>query len=145
MKKYLFTIILILLCIPCYAYAEECTIVSGNGKDLGSEITCDEEHFYVLSNDDTTVKLLSKYNLYTGVAIYKVKIEKESGDTRTDAQYCSDLAAANDGTVKNDGFYTATVYCFYAKTINVPVMRQDSTALSANGDSEGNYLYQQVQ
>ena len=145
MKKLLITIIFVLLCIPSFVKAEEeCVIVSGDGKTIGSEIACGSERFYVLSNDDTNAKLFAKYNLYTGVAIYKEKIEKDANDTRTDAQYCSDLAAANNAIVKSDGFYTATGYCFYAKNIVEDVMKQNSTALSAHWDEDGNYLYPQV-
>ena len=145
MKKKIFAIILLLLCIPTFVKAEkECNVINGNGKTIGSEIACDSERFYVLSSDENNVKLFAKYNLYTGIAIYKEKINKDANDTRTDAQYCSDLAASNNATVKSDGFYTATGYCFYAKTIDDSVMKQNSSALSAHWDDDGNYLYPQV-
>ena len=145
MKKKIFAIILLLLCIPTFVKAEkECNVISGNGKTIGSEIACDSERFYVLSSDENNVKLFAKYNLYTGIAIYKEKINKDANDTRTDSQYCSDLAASNNATVKSDGFYTATGYCFYAKTIDDSVMKQNSSALSAHWDDDGNYLYPQV-
>ena len=65
MKKGLF-FVLVLLLIPIIANAEEgyCTIISGTGKDIGDEIACGTEHFYVIDNDGTNTKMLAKYNLY---------------------------------------------------------------------------------
>ena len=45
---------------------EKCNIISGNGLDLGSEIDCVGERFYVIETNDDYLKLLSKYNLYVG-------------------------------------------------------------------------------
>ena len=114
MKKYKKFLIFLLFCIPFFVNAKEyCKVVSGNGKDIGSEIACGSEHFYIIDSNEDEIKMLAKYNLYTGVTIYKDKIEKEEGDTRSDSQYCSDLAASKGGTVKSDDFYNAPGYCFY--------------------------------
>ena len=100
MKKLLF-VILIMMCIPFYVSAKEyCKVVSGNGKNIGSEIACGTEHFYVLSNDNNQIRMLAKYNLYTGYTIESYLIEKEEGDTRTDYQYCDDLANEKGASVK---------------------------------------------
>ena len=113
MKKVL--LLLILLMLPSMVDAKEyCKVVSGNGKDIGSEIACGSEHFYILDSNTDEIKMLAKYNLYTGVTIYKEKINKAEGDTRTDASYCSDLAHEKGGTVKSDSFYSEPGYCFYA-------------------------------
>ena len=108
-------LLFIMLLIPLSVEAKEsCKVVSGNGKDLGSEIACGSEHFYVIESNEDEVKMLAKYNLNTGVTIYKEKIEKEEGDTRSDSKYCFDLAQSKGGTVKSDDFYNAPGYCFYA-------------------------------
>ena len=41
-------------------------LVNGSINTVGSEICIGEECFYIISNDGSTVKMLSKYNLYVG-------------------------------------------------------------------------------
>ncbi len=46
MKKILFALLLL---IPFVVSADPaCTVVSGTGENIGDEIACDTEHFYVL-------------------------------------------------------------------------------------------------
>ena len=74
MKKFL--IILCMMFVPFFVNAKEaCTVISGNGKDIGSEIACGSEHFYVINDDEVDVKLLSKYNLYVGDNYDKVVLD----------------------------------------------------------------------
>ena len=121
-----------------------CKVISGTGKNLGDEIACGDEHFYVLSNDNNNVRMLAKYNLHTGISIYREKIEREEGDTRNDIQYCDDLAAERHGTVKRDNFYNTPGYCFY--TVKLPNYKvvQTEDSKSAHWDEDLNYLYPQV-
>ena len=123
---------------------QKCTIIKGTGRNLGDEIACGEEHFYVLENDSNKIRMLSKYNLHTGVSIYKEKIEKEDGDIRTDSQYCSDLATSKGGVVKSDGFYNTPGYCFYTKMLPKYKIVQTEDSKSAHWDADLNYLYPQV-
>ena len=77
MKKILFTIMVcFLFIIP--VYAEKCTVVSGNGKEVGDEIACGTEHFYVMDYNENQIKMLSKYNLYVGRIYYKIIKESQS-------------------------------------------------------------------
>ncbi len=65
-----------LLFIPVMVNAKEyCTVVRGDGKSLGSEMICGTEHFYIISNKDNTLSLLSKYNLNVGDKIDYFDIE----------------------------------------------------------------------
>jgi len=41
-------------------------MVSGNYNEVGSEVAIGDEHFYVISNDDLTITMLTKYNLHVG-------------------------------------------------------------------------------
>ena len=41
-------------------------LVSGEIDEVGSEVCIEEECFYIISNDGSTVTMLSKYNLYVG-------------------------------------------------------------------------------
>ena len=47
----------------CYLSKDE---NSDKNADIGDMITCDTESFYVYSNDNETIKMLSQYNLYVG-------------------------------------------------------------------------------
>ena len=115
-----------------------CHPIKGNGKEFGSEIVCGSEHFYVLSSNKDVIRMLAKYNLYTGISIYKEKLEE--------GQSCQSLAESKGGVVKSDAFYNAPGYCFY--TINT--VREDNRTLqskdakSAHWDEDLNYLYPQI-
>ena len=41
-------------------------VVSGDINTVGSEIAIGDEHFYIISSDETNVNMLSKYNLHVG-------------------------------------------------------------------------------
>ncbi len=85
--------LLVVLFLPIMVSAKEyCTVVSGNGKDIGSEISCGGENFYIINNEGETLKLLSKYNLDTGFVFEEVVVSEsrfqELVDTyRTCSQY----------------------------------------------------------
>ena len=42
------------------------SVVSGDGTKVGNEVCIKDECFYVISSTDSTVTMLSKYNLYVG-------------------------------------------------------------------------------
>ena len=113
-----------------------CIVISGNGKNIGDEIKCGEEHFYVLSNKDGKIRMMAKYNLNTGVSIYKEK--------QPEGKTCSDLAIERGGILKSDEFYNAPGYCFYTKILPYIKVIQDKEAKSAHWDADLNYLYPQV-
>ncbi len=154
-KKLPMLVILFFLMMPLMVDAsEECTVVSGNGVDLGSEIACGSEHFYILSRDDNETRMLAKYNLYTGYMIERVKIEREPGDTSTAYEYCSNLARERGVSLKVDipdsefQFYTSEEYCYLESKIDDSKMVQKEEAKSAHWEKDSNgeyvYLYPQV-
>ena len=49
-----------------YVNTAKVVLVSGNIDEVGSEVAIGDEHFYVISSTDSTVTMLSKYNLYVG-------------------------------------------------------------------------------
>ena len=104
-RKVLF--LFMILFLPFVVDAKEyCTIVSGNGKDIGSEIACGTEHFYVIDNDNDNIKMLAKYNLYVGFNIDKIKIDTNKtyiryecnlyGDCYENRTYYFDNEVVND-------------------------------------------------
>ena len=80
MKKTIYSILLFIMFIGM-TNAAKCNVISGTGKNIGDEIACGTEHFYVVSNDGVTVKLLSKYNLLAGMTYEKVEVENKEYST----------------------------------------------------------------
>lgn len=105
LKKVIF-IFLVLMLLPVSGSAKElCTIVTGNGKDIGSEIACGTEHFYIIENNNNSIKLLAKYNLYVGANYDKIKLDinstyvksvKNANNTWDDIEYYVDGVAVSD-------------------------------------------------
>lgn len=149
-SKILFVFICVMF-LPLMVNAKEkCTVVSGNKTDIGSEIACGSEHFYIVDSNENETKMLAKYNLNTGVTIHKEKLEE--------GQDCYELATSKGGTVKSDAFYYEDGYCFYytvnaKKNIkNVTLNVDDSGvrtadeicreyAISDNGEYYDSYTY----
>lgn len=136
-KNSLFFILITFLLLPFMADAKEyCKVVSGNGKDIGSEIACGTEHFYIIDSNEEKVKMLAKYNLNVGISIYKEKLEE--------GQTCTDIAISKGGTLKSDGFYSGEGYCYFVLNIQTDKVLQNEEAKSAHWDENNNYLYPQV-
>ncbi|MBP5204212.1 hypothetical protein J6Z48_01040 [bacterium] len=151
--KLVLLFLLLLLFFPGGTFANEhCEVVSGDGKSLGSEIACGSEHFYVLDSNENSVRMLAKYNLYTGYIIDRVEIEREPGDSRTYYEYCNDLATERGvafkmytGLLDDSNYYIDTEnYCYLEKKIETDTVLQSEEAIGAHIDSEGNYLYPQI-
>lgn len=91
MKKKVFLFLFVLLLFPISVEAKACKVINGTGNDYGDEIACGSEHFYLLEKNDTTLKLLAKYNLYVGDKIDKdpevFKVEDYA--SANDAQYAA--------------------------------------------------------
>ncbi len=76
MKSKTLLLLLLIILLPIIVNAEDyCEVISGNGKDIGSEIACGEEHFYIISSNDNEVKALAKYNISVGYIINKIKVD----------------------------------------------------------------------
>ena len=141
LKKIVFVMICF-LCLPFMVNAKEyCKVVSGNGKDIGSEIACGSEHFYVVNSNQDEVKMLAKYNLDVGISVHKEKIDKEANDTRTDEEYCNALAIEKGGQA---GASVAEGYCFYFTYSDFSNVKQREDAKSAHVDENGEYLFPQI-
>ena len=141
MKK-IFFVFLCIMFLPIMANAKEkCTVVSGNKTDIGSEIACGSEHFYIVDSNEKEVKMLDKYNLDVGISVHKEKIEKASDDTRTDEDYCNDLAIEKGGQA---GASVAEGYCFYFTYADFSNVKQREDAKSAHVDENEEYLFPQI-
>ena len=135
MKKiqFLLLIVICMICLPTSIFAKEyCKVISGNGKELGDEIACGSEHFYVIDSNQNEIKLLAKYNLFTGESIYKEKINREPGDTRDDYTYCNDLASSMGGRSVTAMPHQQDGYCFYGMNNIKYEMKTDFVNKEAN-------------
>ena len=131
--------------LPASAHAEEyCEVVKGDGKSLGSEIACGDEHFYILDDNEGVVRALAKYNLNTRTTIYRVDIDRTEA-ARERQTKCTEIAQQNGGWMRFDEFYGQDDpdHCFYEKLIGGDII-QNENAKSAHWDENDNYLYPQV-
>jgi hypothetical protein len=74
-------LLLLLLIIPFYASAAgtgaHCDVIKGTGNDIGDEINCAGEHFYIIDKANNKTKMLAKYNLLNGVVRVDVEVSEE--------------------------------------------------------------------
>lgn len=139
MKKVMIGFLISLLFIS-NVYAEKCEVVSGNGTDVGSEIACGSEHFYVMDSSDGNTKMLAKYNLYIG-EIYDKKdangICPNGYETSRVVGFC--YKGINDyynspGNGKRLYLTAGDYSVYYESTFTI---KQDKTAIGAHGDKRG--------
>ena len=55
-----------MLFVPFFVKALDCVSVTGTGENLGDEVKCGTESFYVFKRDNQKTQLLAKYNLLVG-------------------------------------------------------------------------------
>ncbi len=143
MKKTFFLI----LCIFCFigiANAKMCTIVSGTGKDIGDEIDCAGERFYIIENKNDSIRALAKYNLYAGWNYIKT----ENYSTTASGSELDD-EIENTCSAKGDGWQGAIVrsqkkfiaptqyYCYKWEEIEEEPIKQNEQAIGAHGGTMG--------
>lgn len=139
MKKIIYSMIIFMLCLGI-ANAEKCNVISGTGKNIGDEIVCGTEHFYVLENDGNTVKMLAKYNLYIGFN-YEYKELDKSFDTEEDAaNYAYELYGEEYERLieiyqDEKGKYSAVL--LYKEVSEKEVVKQHNLAIGAHGGEKG--------
>ncbi len=141
MKKILFTIISLIAFIS-FANAEKCSIVSGDGTSVGSEIACGSEHFYIIERDNENTKMLAKYNLYVGLEINQTGPLFD--DSFRAAEYCADLEGDFIGnavwpSLSEPGKY----YCHTEKKLSYDKVKQSSEAIGLTM-KDGQYVIKQV-
>jgi len=80
MKNKLY-LLLLLLVIPFYASAAgtgaHCDVIKGTGNDIGDEINCAGEHFYIIDKANNKTRMLAKYNLLNGAVLVDVEVSEE--------------------------------------------------------------------
>lgn len=83
-KKIFLLIIGFLICTTIPVSAKKCIVVSGTGNNLGDEIKCGTENFYILKKYNNSYDVFSKYNLYIGENVDQIDYpENYTGDIDT--------------------------------------------------------------
>lgn len=161
MKNKILIFVLLLIFPFIINAAEKCKVISGNLTKLGSEITCGDEHFYLVESNEGTVKLMAKYNLDIG-KVYEKFILSDSryNEILTDcggsniwcehfynspeykAAYANidgdniSLYGISQHPMTNDDGETEHYFLIEAD-INFTEMKQSSKAIGAHGDERG--------
>ena len=148
MKKLLLSLIFILFLSPTVVLAEtNCVVVDGDEIEIGTEVACGDEHFYIMSVSDYEVKMLTKENLKVGENTYRVKIEKEEGDTTTDEAYCENYARDHGGYTTSKTRFKEDGYCTYYTVNNnrnnIIMVYQDKDSSFNQWDDDGNNVFPQ--
>ncbi len=146
MKKYIFVGLFILLLFPCVVNAKEyCKVLNGNG-DVGTELACGTEHFYIVENNNNTIKMLAKYNLLVGD---KIDYFDEDDTTIINGDYCSTKAVEKG----YNPYRTYSVYDYYSggsgdflgcrvyEKLNPQHIRQDERAIGPKLDGNAKTIF----
>ena len=150
-KKILF-ILLIAFAFPVFAQAKACVAVSGTGTEIGDEVACGTEHFYIIDKTEDGVKMLAKYNLYVGDKIDKDDeiFDVETYGTPNDASYaayehCETLKETygednveTTGKYINKEFEATEYFCRIYTPLEYEKVQQNSLAIGLypNGNQE---------
>jgi len=147
-KRYMFLLLFGLIFIPKLVSAEVCSVVSGNGINIGDEIKCGTENFYVTdyNEEDNTTTMLAKYNLYVGKEVYKIEFDKVY-TSRSDASvyvkdtygiYATDIEVTDSKwkllySEDKGGYYGVLAY----DELEYTEVKQSELAIGAHGGERG--------
>ena len=146
MKKYFFVGLFILLLFPCVVNAKEyCKVISGEGINVGTELACGTEHFYIVETKNNTVKMLAKYNLNVGDKIDYFELNEQSAEDNK--AYCRSKATEkgyhayyvypmveNPGNFQNPGMLFG---CRVYEKLSPEHVQQDERAIGTKLDGNG--------
>ena len=141
MKKYILFIIVLLLSITQVNAKEYCTVLSGTGKNVGDEITCGDEHFYVIDSNSTNIKMLSKYNLYVGIIVDQTGPTFNNYDEAD--EYCRNIPDVDVSEAWESINNQQTYYCHTEKVIHPDKVKQSSEAIGLTMKN-GQFVTRQV-
>ena len=97
-KRVILSIFLFIMLFPISVYSKEyCTITKGTGNDIGDQIKCGTENFYVINSDSNQISLLAIYNLLVGDNIDYIAVNDNPtmNNSEEARSYCMNLATNN--------------------------------------------------
>lgn len=119
-----------------------CKIISGTGYNLGDEIKCGTEEFYVVKSTDEEITMLAKYNLYVGKEYYILEFEETYEEYSDATNYVYSMYDGYASIYTNaDGLYDSAMVYNY---LNYNFAKQDKTAIGAHGDESGNPEFPEI-
>ena len=92
-------------------------VVSGDGTKVGNEVCIKNECFYVISSTDSTVTMLSKYNLLVGISV----------DEEFDVTPLANPTGIQDKTAKGSDWDSENSYYVYPFIGTIAFSNTDST------------------
>ena len=146
MKKLIIFIFSLFFTSILITNAAPCKVISGDGTNIGDEIQCGTENFYVLSNDGKNIEMLAKYNLYVGRTYYKVEMDQTFETWSEINNYWNENYASEyegyERFIVNDSneYYGALAY----KTIETEEIKQSVEAIGAHGDLKVEPLFPEI-
>ena len=128
--------------IPTVVFADtNCVVVDNDKLEIGTEVACGDEHFYVLSSDDNEVRMITKYNLNVGKSY--VRKDKDLNED-TGEYYCKNTFGSNYySTYTSDGPYYDTNYCTYYINVSDYPITQNKDLSFDYWDDNGNLSFPQ--
>ena len=148
MKKKLLFLVIIFFMIISVCKANECSVISGTGKEIGDEIDCSGERFYIVRDNGNTLSAIAKYNLNVGDNLESTSIINYEGTPNSSeteqymADYCHNTygdnfnykIAANNNTSVN-------FMCIYRYTPNNGTIKQDELYVGMSKENaEGEFI-----
>ena len=110
----------------------QCDVITGSGHNIGDEIDCAGERFYIIEETDTEVRALAKYNLYVGYEVLDAR-PNVLYDSYTEAKSaCQAL-----GPTYFYQYYNNKYFCVSARELVYEEVKQSSNAIGAHGDISG--------
>ena len=148
LKNYLLLFFIVLF-MPLVVFAEDgdtvmetidvqgCELISGTGQNIGDEVACGTERFYILNNDGEYLKMLAKYNLYVGSNYDYILFDEPFTSYDEMINYLSENYSEYDGIYSADSSGESYIGAFLYHNIVTDVVSQSQLAIGAHGSVSG--------
>lgn len=146
-KNYLLLFFIVLF-MPFVVFAEDgttvetidvqgCELISGTGQNIGDEVACGTERFYILHNDGEHLKMLAKYNLYVGSNYNYILFDEPFTSYDEMINYLSENYSEYEGIYSTDSSGDSYIGAFVYHDIVTDVVSQNQLAIGAHGSISG--------
>ena len=135
-KKIIILLAIFTLLTPMTTHAEKCLITKGDGTQVGDEIKCGTEEFYVISRKDNVVKMLAKYNLMIGDEINAdtfmsediEAVKERCQELRNSGEYNDVILTKKTVLLEENKAETDNYFCRTYKSLKYDNVKQNSKA-----------------
>ena len=148
MKKKLLFLIITFFMIFSVCKANECSVISGTGKEIGDEIDCSGERFYIVRDNGNTISAIAKYNLNVGDNLESTPFINYEGTPNSSetkqymADYCHNTYGDNfNYKIAANNYTSVDFICIYRYTPNNGTIKQDELYVGmSKGNAEGELI-----